>query len=211
MPSLIPPDHDHYDQDGLVSPFPGPRGSVPLVTQFRSTWIVTSLASLRCHGHFDRYRALLRQHEDEILSCVAGTWLPIAVARAHYETCDGLDLSNDELAAMARGDGGAVRRAWYAGLIANMDRAAVTRWTVLSQLQRLWSRGAVGGAVAVFRLGPREARVEYVACELFDIPHFYRATRAVLVVLGEHLDPGVTVHALPQPAPGEAAYRMQWT
>jgi hypothetical protein len=38
----------------------------------------------------------------------------------------------------------------------------VTPWTIFSQFQKLWDRVFVGGGVGVFRVGPKEARLELV-------------------------------------------------
>ena len=175
-----------------IVPLPGPRDSVPNATVFRSTWILSSHEGLRANGHWERYLLELSDHRDEILSCVAGVWLPIWVARAHYRACDRLGLSSDEVAAMSRGEGGRVRRAWYAPL-ATLAREEASPWATLSQLHMLWRRAADGGAVAVFRTGEQDARAEYVGCELFDIPYFRQALRAALLALAEYLGDAATV------------------
>jgi hypothetical protein len=48
-------------------------------------------------------------------------------------------------------------------------------------MQRLWERGADGGAVEVRRFGPKEAQLEAIGCELFDVPYFRIAFRGVLL------------------------------
>jgi len=57
------------------------------------------------------------------------------------------------------------------GHVVRMAKAAgVTPGTVLPQYGRLFERGMQGGGIAVFKLGPKEVRIELVQCELFDIP-----------------------------------------
>jgi hypothetical protein len=199
-------------------PFPGPRASIPATTEFRSTWIVSSLESLRACGHFEQYRAHLPDHQDEILSCIAGAWLPIAAARSHYRACDALNLTPEQALAMVRSSGGQIHRFWHASLISSAERAGASPWEVLSQLHRVWRRGANGGAVAVFRRGNREARAEYVGCELFDIPYFRRAVGRMLFALGERFAEKLSVEDAPtsesDPALAKlndsAAYRLRW-
>jgi hypothetical protein len=99
------------DQGEPILHLPGSRKSIPNTTAFRSTWVVSSLESLRSGGHWDRYLEKLVDHHGEVLSCVAGVWLPIGVARAHYRACDALGLSSEEVTALGQGPGGQVRRA----------------------------------------------------------------------------------------------------
>jgi hypothetical protein len=180
---------------------------IPRATAFRSTWVVSSHESLRAGGHWELYLRALGEGRDAILSCVAGTWLPMAVARAHYRACDALGLSSQELIATRRGPGDHVRRVWFASFIAAAERAGACPWATLSQLDRMWQRAADGGAVAVFRLGATQARIEYVGCELFDIPYFRLAARAVLLMLAEHFGESPVVHVEPRIGSGEARLR----
>src|SRR5450432_2967721 len=102
------------DAEEAVLSFPGPRRTIVPATSFRSTWIVASIESLRNFGQFERYRALLGERSDEVLTCVAGVWLPMAVARSHYRACESLGLSIEEQTAMSQSTDNHVRRAWYA-------------------------------------------------------------------------------------------------
>ena len=70
--------------DGIVTPLPGPRGTLPEATRVRSTLLLSSLQSLRTRGLFERYVAVLdAAHRDAMLEAVAGAWLPMAVGIAH--------------------------------------------------------------------------------------------------------------------------------
>jgi hypothetical protein len=194
-----------------VVPLPCAREILPHTVAFRSTWVVSSHEGLRAIGKWEKYLACLHDHREPILACVAGAWLPIAVARSHYEACDAVGISVDEIDVMARGAGGQVRKAWHATFFATADRSGASPWGVLSQIDRLWRRSADGGAVAVFGLGERMARVEYVGCELFEIPYFRHAVRTSLTILLEHVAKHVTVTFIGQPGHAEAHYRAQWT
>jgi hypothetical protein len=85
----------------------------------------------------------------------------------------------------------------------------VTPWTIFPQFDRLWRRGANGGAAAVFRLGPKEARTELVGCELFDIPYFQHAFRGVLFGIVSMFCEKAYVHTMPH-RPHAATFRFQW-
>jgi hypothetical protein len=202
------PDRPGKTTRQVLLPLPGPIETIAIATEFKSTWLVSSLEGLRCNGHFERYLQALEAHHDEILTCVAGSWLSIAVVRSHYEACERLALSPEELETMAR-SGGSVRRAWHAALIAATERPGSSIWTILPQLHKLWLRSANGGAAAVVQTGSHAAEVEYVGCELFDIAYFREAVRAVLLLLGEHMCNEISVDSLPSKE-GQAAFRMKW-
>ena len=191
-------------------PLPCARESVPRTVAFRSTWVVSSHEGLRAIGKWEKYLACLRDHREAILSCVAGAWLPIDVARTHYQACDDVGLSTDEIDVMGRGAGGQVRKAWHATFFAAADRAGASPWGVLSQIDRLWRRSAEGGAVAVFGLGDRQARIEYVGCRLVEISYFRHAVRTSLTILLEHATKNVTVTLMGQPSHDEAHFRAVW-
>jgi hypothetical protein len=193
----------------VVLPFPGPLESVPPATEFRSTWLTSSLEGLRQHGHLDRYLSLLESHQHEITTCVAGSWVPLAAALAHYQACERLQLNPDEIEAMARA-GGNVRRAWYANVIASTQRPDTNMWTILAQLQKFWLRSANGGAVAVFQVGAHSARLHYVRCQLFNIPYFREAFRVVLMLLAQHVHEDVVFTTQPANRVDEVEYRLHW-
>jgi hypothetical protein len=194
----------------IIVALPGPREKIPPATAYRSTWVVSSLDALRFHGHYQRYLGVLREHRDEILSCVAGSWLPMPIVRAHYRACDALDLSEDQISQITRGPGARVRRAWYSRLIAAAEQAQKDPWSILGQLDRTWRRGANGGAAAVIRLASREARVEYVGCELFRIAYYCQAVRFTLLSLVERFGAGSSVRMLPKHGLDEGHFLLHW-
>ena len=72
-------------------PFHGPRAVMGMVRQVRSTLLASSLRSIRLRGRFDDYAKVLDpKYKEDVLSSVAGVWLPLEVAAAHYEACDRL-------------------------------------------------------------------------------------------------------------------------
>jgi hypothetical protein len=148
----------------------------------RSTLLASSLNVLRRRGHMAKYEELVpAAHRERLLSCVAGVWLPMEVGVAHYETCAAIGLSTAEVYDIGM-DVSVQVQATFLGTLAKMGRAAgVTPWTGLSQFQRLWDRVLDGGGVAVYRVGPKDARIEIVALPLVDIPYFRVSFRGFIV------------------------------
>jgi hypothetical protein len=163
-------------------PLPVPRDRVTDAKHFRSTWLTASQAALRDRGHYQAYEALLdRRHKSDILSAVPGIWLPMAIARAHYEACDALSLPVDELLAIG---GSATKRAHPTtlGFVARLAQGGgVTPWTVLAQATRLWQSTCDGGAIGVARLGPKEARVDMLGFPLASIRYNRFTMRGIAI------------------------------
>jgi hypothetical protein len=153
----------HAVNEEILVPFPGGgrREAVPPAQRFRSTWLSSSLRSLRERNLFDAYLANLpREHHEAILSAVVGVWLPIEVAVAHYDACDALALSSIDTIQIGRDAASRVHGTVLATFVRLAKGAGVTPWTVLLRLQELWERIWLGGGVKVVKLGPKEARIE---------------------------------------------------
>lgn len=198
------------EREEIILPFPAERESIPPATAYRSTWIVSSLQTLRERGHFEAYRRNLAAHHDRIFSALAGSWLPMDVARAHYEACNRLGLGLEEQIAMGLGVGGRAQGTLLSTAVKAARGAGVTPWTIIPQFDRLYRRAANGGAAAVFKLGPKEARGEFVGCELFDIDYFRHAFRGVLLNVGALFCEKLYIHDMPRRRRGEAVFRLQW-
>src|SRR5689334_7372978 len=104
-------------EEELLASQPADISAAGAVTEYRSTWIVSSLGCIRSIGQFERYREVLQRldreelpgAEEAILSAVANEWVPIRLARVHYQACDALGLSEREVLASAiTADGGQV-------------------------------------------------------------------------------------------------------
>jgi len=112
---------------------------------------------------FNAYlRHLPEEYHDRVKSSVAGVWFPIDVAMAHYEACDLLGLSTAEQLEIGRTVTQFAHRTSYSLALRLATEVGVTPWACFAMQHRLWQQVWVGGAVATFKLGPKEARVEIV-------------------------------------------------
>ena len=172
--------------DEVIVAFPAARNRVPMATQFRSTWLAGSLYAMREHGLYDRYVAALNpEYVETITSSVAGIWLPIDVAMAHYEACDRLDLAARDQIEL----GTLVMRHTHGTVLSVAmrlaTRAGLSPWTIFGQSQRLWDRNWVGGGVGVWKTGPREVRIELVGFPCARFTYCRVALRGILMVFTE--------------------------
>ncbi|WP_394845778.1 hypothetical protein LZC95_53210 [Pendulispora brunnea] len=188
-----------------------PRNRVPPTTKFRSTWIVASQNALRDCGFFDRYTKLLSQvHREILLTTVVGTWLPMSLAMAHYTACDALGLSQDDIKTI----GTILTRHLNNAFVSVAGRFArevgATPWLPLSYARRVWDRMCTGGAVAVYKEGPKEARVEVVGCTLAHIPYFREGLRDLGAGLGSLFCQAMYVKLVPSLGPTTIVFRASW-
>jgi hypothetical protein len=139
------------------------------------------MTSLRRHDLFDRYVALLpREHREAVLSSVAGQWLPMAVARAHYEACNRLELSPAEQVHLGTEVSIKILDTFLGVVIRSAKQAGVTPWALFSRGHQMFSRVFEGGGgLRVVRHGPKEARVDIVGVPLLSIPYFRNGMRGI--------------------------------
>jgi hypothetical protein len=166
--------------------------------------------TLRERGHYERYlEELPPEHHDAILLCVAGQWLPMPLARAHYEACDRLRLSVDEQLQMGMSVSIKAQRS-VLGTVVRMARdAGVTPWSLLEQTPRFWKRGVDAGAVGIAKQGPKDAFLDLVGCELFAIPYFRTAFRGVVLDIASLFCTKAYLHEKGH-GPAELQLRLQW-
>lgn len=144
-----------------IVPFGVPRDRVEPVTEFRSAWLHSSLRSLRTHGLLDRYLALLPgKLHDTVLGAPLGVWLPGSISEAHYAACEKLELAVPLQIAIGAEVAERVHGTILSIAVKMAHEVGATPWTVLGQFGKLWGYIWVGGAVGVFKLGPKEARLE---------------------------------------------------
>jgi len=154
--------------------------------------------------------AIPAEHRQAIELTIVGGWLPIAVAVAHYEACESLGLSKAEQVEMGREVSKHLDRTLLGTAARVAHQAGVTVWTPLGQLHRLWNRMFVGGGTAVYKLGPKETRIEFVGCTLGHIPYFRAGLRGVLHSVGSAFTEKLYVSDLPSDSPDSIHFRAAW-
>lgn len=196
-------------RDEVVVP---PPARLQQATAFRSTWLESSLRALRTRGLMDRYFAALpaRFHED-VRSSVAGTWLPIEVALAHYETLDGMGFTDEEILTIGREVSARYHNNMISMLLTLARTVGVTPWVVLKHAPKSWERTWRGGAVAVYRSGPTDAWYELLGWPCARIHYVRVGMRAMAEVLGGMFCKRMTVRELTDRAsPTSLAFRLTW-
>jgi hypothetical protein len=158
----------------LIADYKSANG--PTLLQVRGSLLASSLQTLRERGLYERYVPhLVNAQRDDILYCVAASWLPVELAMAHYAACDAMQLTDQELEAV----GGDVSRRIMGTFVATLVRSArhVTTPTSipLRQYPRLWERLLMGGGCRVYLTGPKDARIESYGVPMFKYKYFRTA------------------------------------
>lgn len=198
----------------VLIPYPNgaARHLVPVATQFRSTWLTSSLRAIRDRKLLERYLTHLpREHHDAVLNIVVGVWLPTDVATAHYMACDKLGLSSFDIFDIGSEVGKYAQGSVMSVAVQLAKGAGVTPWTVLVRLPDLWKRIWIGGGVAVYKHGPKEARLEIAGFPASSTTYCRVALRGVVTGLVSLFCTKTYVKEIPQLCgPLTLAYRVSW-
>jgi hypothetical protein len=169
-----------FDEEVIV-PFPVARELVPMGTEFKSTWLAGSLGVLKAHGAFERYlENLPAKYHDPILRSIAGTWLPAEVAVAHYRAIDALGIGTQERIEWGKEITKRLQKTIFSVGFHAAREVGVTPLTMLKTFPVQFAREWIGGGTAVFRIGPKDARVEIVGFPISSIAHCRTGLRGVL-------------------------------
>lgn len=202
----VPPEEEE------IVPLRAPRSRVPPVTHIRSTLISASIAALRGRGRYEEYLARLpKAHHETVVHMVAGVWVPIGVAVAHYETVEHLGFTQHDALEIGLEVATVVRASALGGIVRLAKGAGMTPWTGLPHFQRLWDRIVQGGAAAVYKVGPKEARIEGHGIALAKLAYARAGLRGIIVGSTELFCVKAYVNEIPRLCtPTTLAYRVAW-
>jgi hypothetical protein len=118
------------------------------------------LSTLRFLGLADAYFAQLPvEHHAAIRDLITGMWMPMDLGVAHYAAIERLQLSSEQARENGRRVAQSVQNSYFATLVRTLGNG-VTIWTVLPRLPSFLERLVDGGACAIYKDGPKDARVE---------------------------------------------------
>jgi hypothetical protein len=147
----------------VVVALPAPRERIKLATEVRSTLLCAALSALDKHGLLARYRSQLDPaFESTMFSLTAGHWLPVDIAVKHYEACDRMRLDHDVIEDIGNSVGQRIQKSVLHVLVRISREAGATPWTALAQVPRLNELTWRGSAFEVVKLGPKDARLEWL-------------------------------------------------
>lgn len=188
----------------IFVPYPAAPEQLGTATLVRTTLLVSSLQSLRRHDHGEAYlKALPREHHETMLSMIAGQWVPMSLALAHYRACESLGIPHGVIHAIGREVGDRIEGTFLATMVRMAGKAGATPWTAVAQLTRLYDRlFDGGGGTQVVKEGPKDVRIEFVGLPLCSIP-YWRAASCAVVEVGMEL---FCTRAYVKEVPGTAGF-----
>lgn len=152
-----------------------PPGVRP-VESVRGTILFLDWTWLRTHGRYEQYAARVEpEYRDVLDKATTSDWLPVAFLQAHYRALDALQLSYADAFDVGRLVGERAHGAFLATILRLAGSLGASPWFALGHAHRMWERSWRGGGIAVFRAGPRAARVESRANPTAGSP-FHRAS-----------------------------------
>jgi hypothetical protein len=182
------------------------------VRHIRSTVLMSSYAAIRDGGYDAPYReALPKEHHAVLVEAVAGMWIPIEVAVAHYQACAALGLSHDVQLALGRDLGQKIRGTILGTAVRMTREAGVTPWSVMPHFQRIWNRAYDGGGLYIERRGPKEAHMEVHKAAQAGCAYWRTALCGLCVGIIELFARKAYMQETTRKRPpGFASFRVQW-
>lgn len=148
------------DPEEVLVGLPCPADCVLLATKIRSTVLCSSLSVIDSLGLRDAYFGVLPRADHEAMrSLVVGEWAPMTLGVAHYCALDTLGLAPAQARENGRRVGDQVQKSY----LITMSKAAglgITPWSMLMRAQSILDRLLHRVSVAVYRVGPKDARLE---------------------------------------------------
>ncbi|MBL8719432.1 MAG: hypothetical protein JNL79_25820 [Myxococcales bacterium] len=201
------------EREEIVVPLrAGAVSEVMTCTGIRSTLVSASLLALRERGLSDAYyKHLPPELHMTVQTIVAGSWVPIDLAVAHYRAVDALGLAAAEQVAIGS-DVGVRVQASLLGVIFRLAKGGgATPWTALSIYPKLRERIFRGSDTRIVRIGPKDARVENFGIPLVAIPYFRNAWRGMVIAGLGLFCRRVIVTELTSPHPSNTfVYKASW-
>jgi hypothetical protein len=205
------------EMDGYQPPhgaevlLPLPPRILPL-RHVRSTVLLASVAGVRQAGRIDDYRRLVpAEHHQALFESVAGSWISMETGRAHYRACDQLGFLQSEQLRMGHRTAERAGESMVGTIIRLAKQAGATPVLYFTQFHRLWARAYDGGGVAVYKTGPKDARLDVISFPLCEIPFYRNALRGWVQGLAALFATRVYLREAPQPdGPDSLSYIAQW-
>lgn len=164
----------------VVVPLRNVPDAIPPVTRVRTTLIQSSRRALGERRLLGAYVAQLAASERQALDqLIAGRWLSMDLALAHYRAIDRLALPTSEQVALGSAVGTHIQNTLMATLLRMAQGLGLTPWTSVHQYARIWDRLFIGGDLLVEKLGEREACVTMYNLPLLEVPYFRVALRGL--------------------------------
>jgi hypothetical protein len=163
------------------------KSPIEPVTHARSTFIVAAMQMLRTHDLFARYgEALAPGFREQILSLVAGMWIPVELAIEHYRAADRLDIHPLTIDAIGNEVAQRTFKNAVSSAFKRLNRSDVTPWDIFAFSHENNDQHWRGGDRQIIREGPRQALYEWAGQPCASVPYFNKSVAAFVRALINH-------------------------
>jgi len=151
------------------------------VTEARSTLIISGIQSLRSQGLYEQYvERVSPKLRQEMMSLVAGLWVPWELALEHYQTMDRLGLPKSTIEAIGAEVADRISKTTLGRMPALTKRDDVTPWTLLLMAHRNLDTNWRGSDVMITKEGPQEAICIWAGQPCASVPYFVTSWAAFM-------------------------------
>lgn len=194
----------------IYSP-PRSKRDTPPVDAVRAFVFTSGYRWFSEHDLAERYLALLPERlRGGISTITAAEWIGIEDALVIYATCDALGLSYDQQIAIGRFVS-STNNGLFFNTVARLVGKIASPWTALGHVDKAWQRSNRGGAVAVYKIGERQARLEFWQVPLARSQFFTTSMRGAIAVGIEPFCGRLVVNDVPDLATSDSfALRITW-
>jgi hypothetical protein len=199
--------------DRIIVPFAQPRTAIAPASEVRSTLLTASIDAVRKRGRYDEYVGhLAPEVKEAVLYGVAGVWLPMEVALAHYHAIDALGFTDGEAIENGYAVGGRLNGTFLGTALKVAAQAGATPWLPLGRAGTVVERVFRGGAgLQILRYGPKEARIDLVGVPVISSAYFRGALRGQIQAGCElFCRRCYTREVEPRSATGSTTIRVSW-
>lgn len=188
------------------------KRDTPRVDAVRAFVFLSGFKWMEKNGVSEQFLALLPPKLRALMpTLTTSQWVPIAESLEVYAACDALGLSMDRQIELGRFVSHANN-----GVVVNtvsrlIGKLGGTPWIALGHADKVWQRSNRGGAIAVYKVAEKIARLEFWQCPLARSPFFVTSMRGALAIGAEPFAGKVVISEIPEMTTQDGfALRVMW-
>jgi hypothetical protein len=198
--------------DELLHPPAKSKRDTPRVDAVRAFVFLSGLKWMEQKGLAEKFKELLPEYlRDLITTMTTNDWVPLDQALDAYAACDALGLSQDDQIDLGRFVSNANNGLVVQTISRLIGKLGGTPWIAFSHADKVWQRSNRGGAIAVYKVGEKIARMEFWQCPLARSPFFVTSMRGAIAIGAEPFAERVVISEIPEMTTEEGfALRIMW-
>lgn len=196
----------------LIYPPTKSKRDTPRVDAVRAFVFLSGLRWMEKKGIAEKFKTLLPEKiKEPMSSLIPNDWVPLDDALEAYAACDALGLPMEEQIELGRFVSAANNGVVVQTISRLIGKLGATPWTALAHADKVWQRSNRGGAIAVYKVGEKIARLEFWQCPLARSPFFVTSMRGAIAIGAEPFAGRVVISEIPEMTTSDSfALRIMW-